>query len=413
MRCEVQVPKVLGGGELVLDDGRLERARAELAVLGAERGPAAPARLVFAATHIVMQDDYAEVPHDLATPVPAAALGRHIDWDATAALRVRLDRLGFGIAEAMDTAQRFHIGWENALGLVEATGAAGLTHGFLAGAGVDHLAHVPDEDALVEGVVFQARAIQAAGGMVILLPLVWLCQQAYDEDGYVRVYRRVIDALDGPLFVHWLGAMFLPALAGYFPGDAFRRILALDPAKVRGAKLSLLDDALERELRAELGARDQLMLTGDDFHFGELMASDGHLAGGQPAPVRTTSLAGSTVGLGDFSHGLLGIFDGIAEPASLALGFLAQGDPARYLELMGPCEELGRHLFGAPTQHYKAGLAFLSWLDGHQPNPMLALHEERARDHAHYLEAARLASLAGVFTNAELAAERLAQLLGT
>lgn len=402
-----------GSGEVVLDDGLLGSASAELAALEAERGPAEPARLVFAATHVVMHDAYAGVPHDLSTPVPAVELGQHIDWAQTAALRVRLDRLGFGIAEAMDTAQRFHIGWDNALRLIKATGAAGLTHGFIAGAGVDHLSRVPDEDALVEGVVFQARAIQAAGGMVILLPLVWLCQQAYDEDGYVRVYRRIIEALDGPLFIHWLGAMFLPALEGYFPGNAFRRILALDPSKVRGAKLSLLDDVLERELRAELGARDQLMLTGDDFHFGELMASDGHLAGGQPAPVRTTTLLGRRVGLGDFSHGLLGIFDGIAGPASLALAFLAHGQEQRYLELMRPCEELGRHLFCAPTQHYKAGLAFLSWLDGHQASPMLALHEERARDQAHYLEAARLASLAGVFTNAELAAERIERFLAS
>ena len=209
----------------------------------------------------------------------------------------------------------------------------------------------------------------------------------------------VAEQLEGPVFVHWLGEMFLPALAGYFPGDSFRRILAAHPGVLRGAKLSLLDDALERELRADLATRDQVMLTGDDFHFGALM--DG------PPAERSTTLAGRDVGLGDFSHGLLGIFDGVAEPAALALRFLAHGERERYRQLMAPCERLGKHLFRAPTQHYKAGLAFLSWLDGHQDNPMLVQHEERARDRQHYLVAAGLASSAGCLTNAELAAERL------
>ena len=145
------------------------------------------------------------------------------------------------------------------------------------------------------------------------------------------------------------------------------------------------------------------MLTGDDFHFGELMA-------GGPIE-RVVELAGREVSLGDFSHGLLGIFDGIAEPASVALGFLAHGNEDRYLELMAPCERLGRHLFQAPTRHYKAGLAFLSWLNGRQTNPMLALHEERARDGAHYVEAARLASEAGVLCDAAGAVAKLQALV--
>jgi hypothetical protein len=116
------------------------------------------------------------------------------------------------------------------------------------------------------------------------------------------------------------------------------------------------------------------------------------------------------VPLGDFSHGLLGIFDAIAEPASLALEFLARGDETRYRSLMEPCELLSRHLFQAPTRHYKAGLALLSWLNGLQPNPMLAQHEERARDREHYLTAVELASRAGVLRDADLAAERLGQL---
>ncbi len=388
-----------GSEQVELDDGVLVSRDAALGELGEARA----VRLVFAATHLVMEPGYADVPHTLESPVPPEELTQHIDWQATFALRKRLDGFGFGIAEAMDTAQRFQIGWHNAQRLIEGTGAMGLANGFIAGAGVDHLDSISDEDALVKGVCFQVRAIQAAGGMAILLPLLWLPQSGAKEADYVRVYGRVIEACDGPLFVHWLGEMFLPALAGYFPGESFSKIMALDPSKVRGAKLSLLDSGLERRLRAELMERDQIMLTGDDFHFGDLMA-------GGPAE-REVDLAGRKVGLGDFSHGLLGIFDGIARPANLALRYLAHGKIGEYTALMEPCERLGLHLFEKPTQHYKAGLAFLSWLNGAQGNPMLVQHEERARDKAHYLQAARLASLAGVIENAELAAVRLRRLL--
>jgi hypothetical protein len=388
------------GLALELDDGILERYERELELLG----DTPRVRAVYAAAHVVMHKSYKDVEHSLQAPAPGGEIAPHINWKATAKLRSRLDSLGFGIAEAMDTAQRFHIGWDNALRLIEDTGRAQLTNGFVAGAGVDHLAEVEHEDQLVAGVVFQVKAIQSAGGIAILLPLVWLCANHYDEQGYVRVYERIIDACDGPLLVHWLGEMFLPALAGYFPGASFSRIMALDPGKVRGAKLSLLDADIERRLRKELLERDQIMLTGDDFNFGTLMA--GHEV------LRTTELAGESLPLGDFSHGLLGIFDGVARPASLALKFLAHDKHDRYLELMAPCERLGRHLFQAPTQHYKAGLAFLSWLNGHQDNPMLALHEQRARDLAHYCEAARLASLAGAIEHAGEAGKRLERLLG-
>ncbi|MEO2168340.1 MAG: DUF993 family protein [bacterium] len=385
----------LGGEPLELDDGVLDPYREKLT----NSAPAPPVRLVYAAAHLVLEESYNSVDHRFDQPLPPAEITREIDWENTFALRRRLDDLGFGIAEAMDTAQRFLIGWENASRLIEGCGALNLKHGFVAGAGVDHLAGVEDEDQLVEGVVFQARAIQAAGGIPILLPLLWLCEQAYDEDGYVRVYGRIAESLDGPLFVHWLGEMFLPALAGYFPGASFRRILAAHPETLRGAKLSLLDADLELQLRADLATRGQIMLTGDDFNFAQLMTG-GEVTG-------ETAIGPRRIPTGEFSHGLLGIFDGIAEPASLALQFLARGDELNYMELMSPCETLSRHLFAAPTQHYKAGLAFLAWLNGLQPNPMLVGHEECARSVEHYLEAARLASAAGVIKNAEIAADRL------
>ncbi|MFT7485059.1 MAG: hypothetical protein ACI9F9_000905 [Candidatus Paceibacteria bacterium] len=408
-----QHPRVVGTSSFVkqhfespelsfdLDDGVLTPYREKNASL--ER--VAPVRLVYAAAHLVMHDEYAQVDQRLSQAVAPEEIAPHIDWDSTLDLRRRLDRLGFGIAEAMDTAQRFQIGWKNAGRLIEGCGKLDLDHGFVAGAGVDHLSSVSNEDQLVAGVVYQAQFIRDQGGIPILLPLVWLCEQEYDEAGYVRVYGRIVEALEGPLFLHWLGEMFLPALAGYFPGDSFQRIMAHCPEKLRGAKLSLLDADLERRLRAELLLRDQILLTGDDFNFAGLMC-------GGPVTGHTT-VGNLQVPTGEFSHGLLGIFDAIAEPASLALQFLARGDTATYGELMEPCERLGQHLFRTPTRHYKAGLAFLAWLNGWQPNAMLVQHEELSRARSHYFEAARLASAAGVISDSAGALRKLGKLLKT
>jgi dihydrodipicolinate synthase/N-acetylneuraminate lyase len=332
-------------------------------------------------------------------------LAAAIDWDATMALRMRLDALGFGVAEAMDTAQRFELGWPGAQRLIRECGALRLAHGFVAGAACDQLAGRPERAELAAAVAFQARFIQECGGLPVILPILPLARA--DEDEQVAVYGAILDAVDGPVLLHWLGAQFLPELAGYFPGRSLTRILERHAPKVRGLKLSLLEVEREVALRRELLARDQILLTGDDLDFGKLIAG-GDGSDWSIAPVkRVSSLAGRELALGDFSHALLGIFVAFAEPAAIALAHLAGGVAARYRQLMEPCEALGRHLFSAPVAHYKAGLAFLAWLNGLQSNPMLPNHREQERDREHYLRCAELASAAGVIENAELAAERL------
>ncbi|TAH38156.1 MAG: DUF993 family protein [Planctomycetota bacterium] len=406
MRIQATLPD---GRQLTLQDGLLDAARAALDALGA----ATPVRLAYAAAHLVLRPEYRHSGHSLQRPGAAAEIAAAVDWDASMALRQRLDRLGFGVAEAMDTAQRFAIGWDTAARLITECGRQPLAHGFVAGAGVDHLPRIRGRADLVDGAVHQVRFIQDAGGIPILLPLAWLAQQRCDAAAYVDVYGSILRQVQGPLFVHWLGAMFHPALLDYFPGDSFSRVLALDPGKVRGAKLSLLDAAMELRLRRELLARDQVLLTGDDLHFLRL------LRGGDPAepdadaaPVqRWTWIGGRRVALGDFSHALLGVFDAVAAPASLALRFLAHGATSRYRELMEPCEALGRVLFEPPTQHYKAGLAFLCWLNGEQDNFLLVNREDQARDREHFLRLAILAAAAGVFQDAALARARLQDFL--
>lgn len=380
---------------LVIDDDPWREHRAALPLTRS-----APTRLAYAAAHVIMLDSYETVDHTQTSRGLPDEIGEHIDWDATISFRRHLLENGFGIGEAMDTAQRVELGWTNARRLIQETGKLAPAGGFIAGAWCDQV-HARSTSDLIDAVIDQARVIHAAGGIPIILPMPWLSAVACDPEMYVEVYGDIIRAVDGPVFVHWLGPMFAPALEGYFPGDSFQRVMALDPEKVRGAKLSLLDADLEQRHRAELLERDQIMLTGDDFNFRSL------IAGTDPGVRRRTTLAGINVPLGQFSHALLGIFDGIAEPAGLALRLLDAGESDRYDEIMSACETLSRIVFEEPTSSYKAGLAFLAWLNGHQGNRMLVNRLETSRSPEHLLRVAEAAAEAGALTDAAMAAERL------
>ncbi|MCG3125489.1 MAG: hypothetical protein CHACPFDD_00312 [Phycisphaerae bacterium] len=396
---------------LVAPNELIERARAELTALPA----AASVRLAYAAAHVVMRDEYANCTHTPDHPADAATLEPYIDWDATLDIRRRLALRGFGIAEAMDTAQRFAIGWENAARLITQTGDLSPPVPFIAGAGADGVA--PPAAApparrrwtpLIDEVIRQAHFIRSAGGLPIILPLPTLVRSAATPPEFFEVYAAIIRAVPGPLFVHWLGEAFMPELRGYFPADSFERIMELDPAKVRGVKLSLLDPAREIDIRQRLLARDQIVLTGDDLHFPELIAGD---AG---ADLRWSSIddgrGARPLALGDFGHALLGILDAISEPASLALQFLAHARHDRYLDLMAPCARLAAAIFEPPTWRYKAGLALIAWLNGWQTNRMLVNHEERVPGIAYDRRVAELALAAGCITPSDVAVDRLATL---
>jgi len=373
-------------------------------------GSAAPLpRLCYAAAHVVMNADYGGINHSNDHPGSAAEIADHLDWDATMAIRNRIGTTGMGIAEAMDTAQRFALGWDAARQLIERTGKLELAGGFCAGASTDHLTRSETTTEIIDGVIEQIGVIRGAGGVAVILPMPRLCELDLDENGFVEVYGEIArGAGDGPLIVHWLGPMFLPALQGYFPGESFLRIMRANPERYRAAKLSMLDHALEVQLRRDLLERDQIMLTGDDFHFGGLIAGE---SSSIVESTSTTEFDGRIIELGDFSHALLGIFDAIASPAALAMRRLAIGDRAGFDEIMAPCELLGQKIFESPTRHYKTGLAFLSWLNGFQPNAMLVNHEQRSRDHAHLLQVVRLANDAGAIADATIASTRLARWL--
>ena len=359
-------------------------------------------RIVYAAAHIVAKP---QGNGDARDP-------ENVDWEATGAFREHLWRHGFGIAEAMDTAQREMLGWETSAHLLaqtlNAASAQGLSSGraVMGGAGTDSLpTESPTLTQIIDAYVFQAEYIHARGGRVILFPTAHLPARFPEPRHYISVYRAVTAQVSRPVFLHWLGAMFAPQLRGYFPGESFWEIAADNP-KVLGVKMSLLDQAAEEAARRRLAAQGQVVLTGDDFNYPALIA-------GQDTPVQGPDLEweGRQYPLGDYSHALLGIFDGIATVASRALAALAAGDRQTYHRLMEPTVPLSRHIFCDPTRFYKAGLVFLAYLNGHQEQFHLLGGLEASRDISHYATLFRLANEAGVLADPPRAYDRFAPIL--
>ncbi|UQA95330.1 dihydrodipicolinate synthase family protein [Streptomyces halobius] len=357
--------------------------------------PARPplrSRTVFAAAHVVA-DPLADT-----TPDGPAAL----DWDATLAFRHHLWSHGLGVAEAMDTAQRgMGLDWPAAAELIRRSGAeARVVDGLLAcGAGTDQLpptgASLADVQAAYEE---QLGIVEDVGGRPVLMASRQLAAAATGPADYQELYGRLLRQAVEPVILHWLGPMFDPALEGYWGStdldaatDTFLQIIAANPGKVDGVKVSLLDAGREVALRRRLPDTVRCY-TGDDFHYPELIAGDDH----------------------GFSHALLGAFDPLAPLAADAVRLLDTEGPqgaARFRAALDPTVTLSRHLFRAPTRYYKTGVVLLAWLAGHQSHFSMVGGLQSARSLPHLRRAHELADGLGLFPDPELAASRMRTLL--
>jgi hypothetical protein len=348
-------------------------------------------RIAYSAAHVVA-DPLAPIDPWLQTA---------IDWDATMAYRQRLWRMGLGVAEAMDTAQRgMGLDWPTSLALIgRSIDAARDVPGALlaSGCGTDHLA-VDDArsvDDVIRAYEEQMAAIERLGGKLIVMASRALARVAKSPADYERVYDRVLSQARQPVVLHWLGEMFDPALSGYWGSsnvaaamDTALGVINAHPNKVDGIKISLLDKDKEVQMRRRLpsGVR---MYTGDDFNYAELIAGDGE----------------------HHSDALLGIFDAIAPAASAALGALANGEIARFNAILAPTVPLSRHIFQSPTRFYKTGVVFMAWLNGHQDHFVMVGGQQSTRSLLHLTELFRLADAAGLIEQPELALRRMCTLL--
>jgi len=350
-------------------------------------------RRVFAAAHVA------------ATPDGA------IDWDATMRFRDHLWAHGFGVAEAMDTAQRgMGLSWEQARELIARTAAraagaggaralargAGGARALACGAGTDQLADGGDHGLreIVSAYAEQMAFVQSAGAQVILMASRALAARARGPRDYLEVYGELLKQADRPVILHWLGEAFDPALRGYWGSPDFDaaagtvlELIERAGDRVDGIKLSVLDAGREVWLRRRLPAGVRLY-TGDDFNYAELIRGDAE---------------------GFRSDALLGAFAAITAPAAAALAALDRGDVAGYDAAMGPTVPLSRLIFEPPTCHYKVGVAFLAWLNGLQPHFAMLGGLQRQRPAGHLIRVFELAAAARALTQPELAVEKMGE----
>lgn len=380
--------------------------------LGPFSRPSQPltSRKVYAAAHVV--------PIMSADNTPGAPA--NLDWEATLAYRHELWSYGFGVADAMDTAQRgMGLDYAATQELIRRSAAeaadvvasgkypalAGRTvRDLLAcGAGTDQVDPATVEPG-AEGLKTVAEAyreqldvVQSSGAKVILMASRALAKVAEGPEDYVKIYSDLLSAADEPVILHWLGPMFDPALAGYWGSDdvaeateTFLKLISENVAKVDGVKVSLLDAEHERQLRAAL-PEGVVLYTGDDFNYPELIHGD-----------QT-----------GYSDALLGIFSAIYPAASTALQAYDAGDAERGRAIMDSTRELGQHIFSAPTFYYKTGIAFLAWLNGHQGGFQLVGGLHAGRSLPHLAHTFVLADRAGLLSDPHRAAERMRLLLQT
>jgi hypothetical protein len=336
-----------------------------------------------------------------------------IDWESTMRFREHLWAHGFGVAEAMDTAQRgMGLSWDQARELIAGTAAraagagrlgagrlgAGRLGALACGAGTDQLADGAEHPigAIIDAYAEQMAFVQSAGAQVILMASRALAATARGPRDYLEVYGELLKQADRPVILHWLGEAFDPALRGYWGGGGFDaaaatvlELIERAGGQVDGVKLSVLDAAREVSLRRRLPAGVRLY-TGDDFNYASLIRGDAD---------------------GSHSDALLGAFAAITAPAAAALAALDRGDLAGYDAAMGPTVPLSRLIFEPPTYHYKAGVAFLAWLNGLQPQFAMLGGLERARSAGHLTRLFELATAAGALREPELAAERMGEML--
>jgi hypothetical protein len=348
-------------------------------------------RIAFAAAHVVADP--------LADNNPW--LDATVDWDRTMAFRHHLWSHGFAVAEAMDTAQRgMGLDYAKALELIqrsvqEARTVKGAV--VFSGVGTDHLAPAPGQTLaqIKDAYCRQLADVEAAGSGVIMMASRALAASAKGPDDYAEVYGAVLAQAREPVILHWLGDMFDPALAGYWgSGDVAKAmdnclaVITANASKVDGIKISLLSKEAEINMRRRLpkGVR---MYTGDDFNYAELIEGDAQ----------------------GYSHALLGVFDAIAPAAAAALKHLAAGNTSRFNEILAPTVPLSRHIFKAPTHFYKTGVVFLAYLNGHQDHFTMVGGQESARSTLHLAELFKLADKAGLLSNPDLAARRMATVM--
>jgi len=350
-------------------------------------------RIAYSAAHVVINSSENSQPSTYET----------IDWETTINFRRYLWDCGLGVAEAMDTAQRgMGLSWPMALELIKHSLDAATDYPnakIACGVGTDHLStgDAKSINGVISAYKLQIESVEKLGGKLILMASRELARLSTKPDDYAYVYSNLLEQVEQPVILHWLGDMFDPALSGYWGSSLVDEamnncieVITQNQHKIDGIKISLLDKSMEVKMRRKLPGSVK-MYTGDDFNFPELIAGDQQ----------------------GYSHALLGIFSAIAPIASLALEKLSMGNRQEFLDLLNSTVALSRHIFQAPTRFYKTGIVFMAFLNDQQNHFTMLGQQQNSRSISHLVELFKLADQAGLLVDPHLAKARMETVLNT
>ena len=411
--------------------------------------PPPASRRVYAAAHVA------------ARPTPG---GPVIDWESTLRFRDHLWAHGFGVAEAMDTAQRgMGLSWEQARELIArsaaragarntaerdraerdraagnaASGASaardgGGSHGGGSHGGGSHRggshgggSHRGGSHGGAGGGA--ASSVLACGVGTDQLP----AGDSHPLGEIIRAYEEQLALVRS----HKAGVILMASRALAATARGPRDYLEVYGALLKQADqpviLHWLGEAFDPALRgywggADFGAAAATVLELAERHGDKV---DGIklsvLDESQEVWLRRRLPRGVRLYTGDdfnyaalirgdergHSDALLGTFAAIAAPAAAALHALDAGDVAGYDAAMTPTIPLSRLIFEQPTFCYKTGVAFLAWLNGLQPHFVMLGGLERRRTAGHLIGVFELAARAGALAHPALAVGRMNEFL--
>jgi hypothetical protein len=341
---------------------------------------------VFAAAHVVPKAELTD----------ADVRPGRLDWDSTLRQRLFIWEQGLGVAEAMDTSQRGGGGLSaddcRELITLTAKEARHRNAPLVVGVGTDALLDdvAPGLDDVIRAYSAELGHVQDLGAEPVIMCSRALVRAARSPEDYAKVYAQVLSEVQGTVLLHWLGPAFDPALSGYWGAATFEEasanVLELLHAhpNVRGIKMSLLDAAKEKAVRAAL-PESCTVFTGDDHNFADLMTEDDE---------------------GRFSHALLGAFAMMPHKVAEALEVLGKHGEAAFRRNLQALEPLSRLVFTAPASRFKVGVTWLAYLSGRQSHFRMLGGLESARSLEHLMDVYEAALGMDLFEDPELAKGR-------
>ena len=201
-----------------------------------------------------------------------------------------------GVAEAMDTAQRFELGWDRRA-RPPAPDRRARPRERLRRRRVERSSREHRERRRPRRGDPRTGRVRGRSGRPSHHPPPAVDAGQRDGRGGLRApLHRIADGAPTEILIHWLGEAFHPGMRGYFPGEQRRQDPRPRPREdPRDQAVAARRGVRAVDARARIGPRGQVILTGDDYNFARLMEGESQESRAAPAPRRQAPRRGRSV----------------------------------------------------------------------------------------------------------------------